>query len=112
MWFSHLFDLATNKLSTVADMFALGWEEGGEVRSWRRRLWAWEEELVVECRHLLNDVVLQSNIFDRWDPDINRGYTVSDVYHILTTQINPPAIGMKDDLVWHKQVPMKISIFA
>ena len=28
--FSRLFDLAMNKLSTVADMFSLGWEEEGD----------------------------------------------------------------------------------
>ena len=30
--FSCLFDLAMNKLSTVANMFSLGWEEGGGVK--------------------------------------------------------------------------------
>jgi len=28
--FSRLFDLATNKFSSVAAMFELGWEEGGQ----------------------------------------------------------------------------------
>ena len=56
--FSRLFDLATNKLCIVADMCGLGWEVGGEAWSWRRRLWAWEEELVMECSHLVNNVVL------------------------------------------------------
>ena len=28
--FARLFDLTTNKLSTVADIFALGWVDGGE----------------------------------------------------------------------------------
>lgn len=37
--FSHLFDLANNKMSTVAEMCGLGWEVGGETWSWRRRLW-------------------------------------------------------------------------
>ena len=36
-----------------------------EAWSWGRRLWAWEEELVVECRRLFNDIVLQPNISDR-----------------------------------------------
>lgn len=48
--FGRLFDLATNKLISVANMFVLGWEEGGGVWSWRRRLWSWEEELLEECR--------------------------------------------------------------
>ena len=37
--FGRLFDLATNKLISVADMFDLGWEERGEAWRWRRRLW-------------------------------------------------------------------------
>jgi len=51
--FSRLFDLARNKLILVADMFVLGWEEGGEAWCWRRRLWTWEEEMLEECRQLL-----------------------------------------------------------
>jgi len=36
--FARLFDLTTNKFSTVVDMYARGWEEEGEAWSWRRRL--------------------------------------------------------------------------
>jgi len=31
-------------MATVADMYALGWEEEGEAWRWRRRLLTWEEE--------------------------------------------------------------------
>lgn len=58
-WFSRLFELTTNKPSTVAEMFALSWEEGGPPWRWRRRLWVWEQEMVVECTHLLNDFDMQ-----------------------------------------------------
>jgi len=40
-------------------MFALVWDERGDVWNWRRRLFAWEDELVVDCRALLNNVTLQ-----------------------------------------------------
>jgi len=36
--------LYVNKQVTVAEMFVLGWNEGGEALRWRRRLWVWEEE--------------------------------------------------------------------
>jgi len=36
--FSRLFDLSENKLLTVAQMFELGWHEGGEAWKWRRNL--------------------------------------------------------------------------
>jgi hypothetical protein len=58
--FRRLFDLASNKLCTVADMVALGGEVDGEAWGWRRRLRAWEEELLEECRQLINGVVLQA----------------------------------------------------
>lgn len=66
-------------------MFSLGWEEGGEAWSWRRRLWAWKEEMVEECRLLLDTVCVQSNVSDRlqWDPDTHDGYTVKGAYQIL-----------------------------
>jgi len=46
----------------IEEMFTLGWEEGGEAWRWRRRLWAWEEDMIVECRHSLDGFVLQSDI--------------------------------------------------
>ena len=42
--FRRLFDLAENKTISVAEMFSLGVEQGGEGWRWRHRLWAWEEE--------------------------------------------------------------------
>ena len=64
--FSRLFDLAENKDITVRDMFSMGWEDGGEGWQWRRRLWAWEEELVAECRVLLSNINLQDTTSDSW----------------------------------------------
>ena len=69
--------------------------------------------MLAECYHLVNDVVLQTDVSDRWqwDPDIVGGYTVRGAYHILIAQTDPPDVGM-NDLVWHKQVPLKVSILA
>jgi hypothetical protein len=112
-YLSYIHSKFNNKLISVADMFELGWEEGGGAWSWRRRLWSWEEELLEECRQLLNGVTVQANIIDRWqwDPDIQNGYTVRGAYQILIT----PVSSTTDDntvLVWHKQVPLKVSIVA
>ena len=86
--FSRLFDLSLNKSSTVAEMFSLGWEVGGAAWSWRRQLWEWEEELLGECRFLLNNFVVQTDVIDRWQwlPDTVGGYTVRGAYQILTTR--------------------------
>ena len=66
----------------VADMCALGWEVGGEAWRWRRRLWMWEEEMLEECRQLLDDVIVQANTLDRWqwDPNTHDGYIVCGAY--------------------------------
>jgi len=76
-------------------------------------LWEWEEELLEECRLLLNNFVLQTDVTDRWQwlPDIAGGYTVRGAYQILTTQVAPLRDETRD-LVWHKQVPLKVSILA
>jgi len=63
--FLGLFDLAENKTATVADMFSLGLRHGGDGWRWLRRLWAWEEDLVEECRALLFDVSVFANVSDR-----------------------------------------------
>jgi len=52
--FSRLFDLAINKMTTVTEMYSLGWGEDGEAWKWRRRLLAWEEEKVRECCNFFN----------------------------------------------------------
>jgi len=110
--FSRLFELSNNKLCTVADMFRLGWEAGerrgvGEGCGLERRSW-WRS-----VGFFINDIVLQSDISDRWqwNPDIQGGYTVSGAYQILTTPNDIPPVGV-NDLIWHKQVPLKVSIFA
>ena len=91
--FPRLFDVTTNKLSTVAEMYDQDGEDGGEEWNWRRRLWVWEEELVEECRTLLTNVVLQQNVSDRWQWELDKdeGYKVRDAYHALTHTAAPPS---------------------
>ena len=89
--FSHLYDLAVNKSIIVRNMFLLGVDMGGEALQWRRRFWAWEEELVEECRVLLLTVSLQESVADTWLwlPDQDGGYLVREVYDMLTSQEQP-----------------------
>jgi len=79
----------------------------------RRRLWDWEEELIGECRRLPDNFVLQTDVFDRWQwlPDIEGGYIVRGAYSIMTNQAHHIGDDI-GDLVWHKQVPLKVSIIA
>jgi len=97
-------------------MFDLGWTEGGEAWKWRHNLWAWEEELLVECRSLLLIVVLQVDVEDTWTwlPDPGRGYTVKGAYCTLISDMSliPNAPQVSADLLCRKDVSLKVSVFA
>ncbi|GAU41139.1 hypothetical protein TSUD_288280 [Trifolium subterraneum] len=84
--FQHLFDLTINKSSTVAECFSLGWGPGGA---------AWDQSLDVW----------------HWRPDPIRGYSVREAYQILTSHQSMPLADV-EDLIWHKQVPLKVFILA
>lgn len=57
--------------------------------------------------------VYENNEHDQWkwllDP-VN-GYSVKGGYHFLTTVDKPPERELLSD-VWHKHVPLKVSLFA
>jgi len=59
--------------------------------------------MLEECRNLLHNVFVQSNVCDRWqwDPDSYDGYTVRGAYKIPTTP-DSPTVGATDELIWHK----------
>jgi len=113
VWFRCIFDLAENKSNTVAVMCDLGWEEGGAACQWWRHLWAWKKELLWECMILLLNVTLQGNSSDKWqwklDPE--GGYMVRGAYKLLTNQADH-TFNAASNLTWHKQVHLKVSIFA
>ncbi|GAU24552.1 hypothetical protein TSUD_148930 [Trifolium subterraneum] len=88
--FGRLVDLDVNKSSSIVEMFALQWEVGGEAWEWRRELWAWEEEL---------------------QPDLANGYSIRSAYQILTSQEIEP-LSAAVDVIWHKQVALKVSILV
>jgi hypothetical protein len=66
-----------------------------------------------ECQTLLISVTLQVDSLDRrqWRSDPVSGYSVRDAYELLTSQ-EEVTLGDAEDLLWHKQVPLKVSIFA
>jgi hypothetical protein len=69
--------------------------------------------LLGECQALLFTVTLQVGSLDRWQwrTDPISGYSVRDAYQVLTAQ-DMTVIGEAEDLIWHRQVPLKVSIFA
>ncbi|CAJ2657271.1 unnamed protein product [Trifolium pratense] len=92
-------------------MFMLGWGAGGEAWVWRRRLRAWEEEMLGECQSLLLTISLQNHVSDRWQwqYDLDDDYTVRGAYQLLTTQ-DAVTLDATSGLIWHRQVPLKVSI--
>jgi len=66
-----------------------------------------------ECVTLLCSVSLQSNVTDswRWLLDPIGGYSVRGAYQLLTSQDNAH-VETAADLIWNKQVPLKVSILA
>lgn len=63
-------------------MLELGCGEGGETWKWKRRLFAWKQEIVGECCWLLSNVVLQDDEIDKWQWQLepNKCYSVRGVY--------------------------------
>jgi hypothetical protein len=80
---------------------------------WRRQLWAWEEELLGELRSVLANFVLQPNVTDKWvwRHDPGGGYSVRGAYELLTTHDVQDTVATSY-LIWHKQVPLKVSVMA
>lgn len=76
-------------------------------------MWAWEEIVLEECRTLLLDVSLFTDISDSWIwlPNPIGGYSVRGAYEVLTATGNS-ITDSAVDLIWHHQVPLKVSIFA
>lgn len=111
--FRRLFELSIHQNLTVGAMQALGWGEDGEAWRWRRRLFAWEEDLVVEIRNLLSNISLQDSESDvwLWRPDPTVGYTVRGAYQMLMRQ-EIQVHDLASDAPWHKNVPLKVSICA
>ena len=111
--FPRLYELAINKMCSVAEAKRDIGAVGGGGRVWRRHLFAWEEESVRECSILLSNTVLQNNVHDvwRWLLDPIHSYSVRGAYHFLTTIAASLDMTMVDD-IWHKYIPSKVSVFV
>ncbi|PNY13834.1 cysteine-rich receptor-like protein kinase [Trifolium pratense] len=97
--FNRLFELAIDKNITVADMYRRGWVVGGNGWRWRRHLFAWEEDLVLECCVVLENLFLQVDVLE------------CCVYHLLTHLV-PIMMTAHKDVIWNKVAPLKVSLFA
>ena len=85
----------------------------GEAWRWRRRLLAWEEGMLEELILLLFNVNLQVEKNDRWlwTLESSNIFTVRSAYNFITFQ--PPLASWVDaSHLWHKDVPLKVVLFA
>ena len=97
--------------STVSEMCSLGWGLDG-AWLWRRRLFAWEEELVGDLRLLLENINLHVTRNDRlWRLDSSSSYTVRSAYKFLNEQFHI-ASEVQLPFISHKDVPLKVVLFA
>ncbi|CAJ2667709.1 unnamed protein product [Trifolium pratense] len=93
--------------------------EGGSERGWRGGVGVEASVEGVgegdagECQTLLFTISLQDHVSDRWQwqSDLDDGYTVRGSYQILTTQ-DAVTLDVASGLIWHRQVPLKVSIKA
>ncbi|GAU11183.1 hypothetical protein TSUD_198070 [Trifolium subterraneum] len=78
-----------------------------------RRLSFWEPVLTRLKRQLSGWKSRFLSFGDRWlwQPDVDRGYTVRGAYQLLTAQ-DVGSLDAATGLIWHSQVPLKVSILA
>jgi len=113
--FNRLFELSMPKNESVFSMHTLGWGIDGAAWCWRRGLFAWEEELVGQLRLLLWNVSLQVDRVDRrlWRLETSSIYTVRSACNFLTiTAPVDAAVSVPVSSFWHKEIPLKVVLFA
>jgi len=110
----RLYELSEIKFESVANVFASGWGFNGEAWRWRRRLFAWEEDLLRECVARLTSDTLHVERSDRWiwSLHISNCYTVNSAYSYLTETYISQEHSNNNNFLWLKAVPLKVSIFA
>ncbi|CAJ2670377.1 unnamed protein product [Trifolium pratense] len=104
--FGRLFDVAVDKVISVADMIG---EEGGvkfEKWNWWQELFRWEEKVLEVCKALVLGAVSFTEGEDRWRWGKSE-YTVKEAYLCLRKDDSEEADWVKD--VWNKSIPLKMS---
>lgn len=86
---------------------------GVKASKWKRRLRAWEEEMVGKCCVLVHNVVLHVQVEDQWHwlLDHVKGYTISCIYHYLISSEGPAEVERMVDIL-HKKVSLKVKLFV
>ncbi|MCI32404.1 hypothetical protein A2U01_0053617, partial [Trifolium medium] len=116
--FPRLFSLSNQKNSFVKDLgeyIGVSWRW---TFSWRRELFRWEEDLVVQLRELLEPVNF-SLVDDSWiwRPDPDGVFTVNSSYKLLAEELRveedlEEEIVKVFDHIWDSPAPSKVIAFS
>jgi hypothetical protein len=68
--------------------------------------------MLVKCHNLPHNFLLMAQSSDtwQWQPDPVRGYSVCGDFQLLTSQQHT-SMEVVEDLIWHKKVPLQVSMF-
>ena len=79
----------------------------------RRGLFAWKEELMGKLCFLLQNVTLQVDKEDRWlwKLESSQDFTIRSVYKVMVNQHHYASMVSPEGL-WHKDIPLKVVLFA
>jgi hypothetical protein len=116
--FPRLFSVSTQPEKFIKEM-GEGRNDGWVWRlTWRRRFFAWEDELLVQLMELINQVNF-SSFQDKWvcGIGVDRDYVVKDGYCFLSNNFLPRLVSSGDvgrlvKKVWESFAPMKVIIFS
>ncbi|XP_045831356.1 uncharacterized protein LOC123922701 [Trifolium pratense] len=114
LFISVFLDFLSYQNIFVPDKWRSGWGVGGSGWSRRRSLFAWEEELSLECCAILDNILLHVNVPDKWIWQLvsDSSYSVNGVYHIFTHTAVLDTQVATQEVIWNKIVPLKESLYA
>jgi hypothetical protein len=115
--FSRLFTISTQKENTVASLWnPIVGEEHWRLL-WRRRFFAWEEDMVEELKIYIGHILLTEEEDSWcWKHDLDAGFTVKSAYSLvsnLSGYVGPrfDSFGNLFDAIWKCPAPSKASGF-
>ena len=116
--FHWLFTIATNQEATVQDMWMPNTNGGSWNFNWRRRLFVWENNLLLELVGLLDGVVLgDGEDRRRWRLEDDGSFSVKSMYVKLEGRglregIHPDGERRVFRQIWKAGAPPKVTAFV
>jgi hypothetical protein len=116
--FPHLFSISIQQNCNVADLRRIVEGEVNWILEWRRRLFVWEERLVIQLMELINSVEVSTNN-DRWGwiPNNSCEFTIKSTYwSIINLYISLDPIDLLESKafmsLWKCCAPSKVQAFG